>query len=274
LPDDPTAPEKQPKHWPRSTAQWLITLSAVSLLVFHYIRPTATIDHITVALLLVAVLPWLGLVFKSIELPGLGKFEYLERELREQRAALKSNENVTNVTSEMLLNLSGSALPNDSGAEDLQRLAQEYVAVRAARPRGWERTAEVTRIFAKMTAAASRTNNFDVRSALNSVDPGQRLAAISFLYAKPDASMLSELVDTIVDPSKEDKGFNQYWGIKAIGKALALQTKPNQAVLEKLAKFAARVEEGTDRKYELTRLLSEFRGRGRSEKRYRSDQES
>lgn len=107
-----------------------------------------------------------------------------------------------------------------------------------------------------MTAVALSSQGFDARTALRSPDAGQRLAGIAFLYARPDPAMLDELVEVITE--KEDKGFNQYWGIKAISKILSLQKQPNKEVLKTLAKFADGVEEGTDRKYELRKLLQEF----------------
>jgi hypothetical protein len=49
-----------------------IIISAVALFVAlgHIIFPSVRIDAITLVLLLIAVLPWLGFVFKSLELPG------------------------------------------------------------------------------------------------------------------------------------------------------------------------------------------------------------
>jgi len=254
--DDELKPPKSSSQWPRLIIQCLISIAGLSLLVWHYVFPTARIDTISVALLLIAALPWLGMVFKSVEVPRLGKVEYLERAIRNQEAGLRSAENVATATSELVMTLTGQPTTRDLGAVELQQLADKYIAARASRPRGWERTAEVTRIFGQMTAAALHNVGFDARAALHSSDAGQRLAGIAFLYARPDPTMLEDLVGVITD--KEDKGFNQYWGIKAIGKILSLQVRPSGMILNKLAQFADRVEEGTDRKYELRKLLQEF----------------
>lgn len=66
-----------------------ITISAVALLVatVHLIWPDLKIDSTTVALIVIAVTPWLGSVFKSIELPGGAKIEYPDLEKARQSAS-------------------------------------------------------------------------------------------------------------------------------------------------------------------------------------------
>ncbi len=54
----------------------LVTAVGIVLAVAHIILPFIAIDAITVALLLVAISPWLGHVFKAFEFPGLGRVEY------------------------------------------------------------------------------------------------------------------------------------------------------------------------------------------------------
>lgn len=56
-----------------------LTICALGLAVVHLVRPNAAIDATTLALLAIAALPWLGSVFKSVELPGGIKAEYRER---------------------------------------------------------------------------------------------------------------------------------------------------------------------------------------------------
>ncbi len=53
-----------------------ITLAAVSIAVAHMFWPDARIDAVTVTLVVIALLPWLGAVFRSVELPGGLKVEY------------------------------------------------------------------------------------------------------------------------------------------------------------------------------------------------------
>ena len=43
-----------------------------------YFLPFIAIDAVTVSLLVIAAVPWLGYMFRSLEVPGLGKVEYQE----------------------------------------------------------------------------------------------------------------------------------------------------------------------------------------------------
>lgn len=61
---------------------WCAVLAAV----VHLLFPGLAIDAVTVTLLVVAVLPWLGHIFKSIEVPGLGRVEYHELKRAENQA--------------------------------------------------------------------------------------------------------------------------------------------------------------------------------------------
>ena len=54
----------------------VVTVVALALAVVHLTTPSAAIDGTTVALLGIAALPWLGAIFKTIELPGGIKAEY------------------------------------------------------------------------------------------------------------------------------------------------------------------------------------------------------
>jgi len=47
-----------------------ITTFALLIAVVHLIWPNLSVDSTTVALVVIAVIPWLGSVFKSIEFPG------------------------------------------------------------------------------------------------------------------------------------------------------------------------------------------------------------
>ena len=56
----------------------LITLSAIVIIVAHLIWPALAIDGITLALITIAIIPWLAPLFKSVELPGGWKVEFQE----------------------------------------------------------------------------------------------------------------------------------------------------------------------------------------------------
>jgi len=61
-----------------------ISVAAIALAILHLVFPSLAIDTITVALLVIAVVPWLGPIFKRVELPGGVKVEY--QELKEKEA--------------------------------------------------------------------------------------------------------------------------------------------------------------------------------------------
>jgi hypothetical protein len=64
----------------RKTVRWQIAISSVSavLLVGHLVWPSIKFDASAVFLIALCFLPWLGAIFKSVELPGGAKVEYRE----------------------------------------------------------------------------------------------------------------------------------------------------------------------------------------------------
>jgi hypothetical protein len=67
--------------------RWQISISSVSavLLVGHLVWPSIKLDAPSVFLIALCFLPWLGAIFKSIELPGGTKVEYREGLLKATR---------------------------------------------------------------------------------------------------------------------------------------------------------------------------------------------
>ena len=63
--------------------QITITAVAIALVVIHSIRPSWTIDSITIVLLVIAVIPWLAPLFKSLKFPGGWEIEF--RDLQQAR---------------------------------------------------------------------------------------------------------------------------------------------------------------------------------------------
>jgi hypothetical protein len=71
----------------------MITAIALTLLLAHRHAPWFnTKDNFEIALGIVAVLPWLNTIFKSVEIPGVGKFELQEikKQLNEQSDKITS----------------------------------------------------------------------------------------------------------------------------------------------------------------------------------------
>jgi hypothetical protein len=65
----------------------VISLVALGFVSAHLICPNLEIDTIVLALLALAALPWLGKVFESIEITGIGKVKYHELLRAEQLAS-------------------------------------------------------------------------------------------------------------------------------------------------------------------------------------------
>jgi hypothetical protein len=63
----------------------LITLLALSVALIHLLFPSLAIDGTTAFLVAIAALPWLGHLFKSVELPGGVKVEYHDLKQVEQQ---------------------------------------------------------------------------------------------------------------------------------------------------------------------------------------------
>lgn len=63
-----------------------ISLVAVLLAAGHLLLPAAKIDAVTLVLLVIAILPWLGSIFKSVELPGGLKVQYQDLKQAEEKA--------------------------------------------------------------------------------------------------------------------------------------------------------------------------------------------
>ena len=54
----------------------IVTALALAVGVFHYLRPDAAIDTTTLVLVIVALLPWISSLFRSVEIPGWFKVEF------------------------------------------------------------------------------------------------------------------------------------------------------------------------------------------------------
>ena len=66
--------------------QFSITGTAIALSITHLKYPELKIDSISIFLLIIAILPWLSPLFKSIELPGGLKVEFQELKNAEEKA--------------------------------------------------------------------------------------------------------------------------------------------------------------------------------------------
>lgn len=81
-----------------STLKWLITIVAIALTLAHLFFPEVRIDAITVTLVIVAAVPWLSPLFKSLEFPGGLKFEFQEVKDKLETLVAKQTEPVAGAT--------------------------------------------------------------------------------------------------------------------------------------------------------------------------------
>lgn len=68
-----------------------ITIISFIFIIAHLIFPSLNIDAITLGLFIVAILPWLSPLFKSITIPGLGQFDFAE-EIKDVSEKILANE--------------------------------------------------------------------------------------------------------------------------------------------------------------------------------------
>lgn len=66
--------------------QWAISIIALLVALVHAFVPYIVIDAVTALLLGIATIPWLGILFKSVALPGGLKIEYRDLQDAEEKA--------------------------------------------------------------------------------------------------------------------------------------------------------------------------------------------
>ena len=66
--------------------QWGITLGALLTIAVHLLWPSLAIDGITLTLVVIAIVPWLAPLFKSMEFPGGWKIEFRDLAEVQERA--------------------------------------------------------------------------------------------------------------------------------------------------------------------------------------------
>lgn len=250
-----------------------VTCAAVAAAVVHMVRPGLEVDGVTVVLLAVAVVPWLGDLFDSIELPGGTKLQY--RRLAERVEAVEERSAEAGRTADdasrtarvalVTRSAEGTAAPGaftDTSAVpagSVERLADEYARVREHTPRSPARTDRMEQIFADLVTATRQRDDFDAEAALTSPDPGVRLAAYARLYGRPDGELLNDLVRAVL--GDEGIAFSMYWGLHAVV-AVVDKTGAGRMRVEHVAALEAcleRLPADSDRRIVLQRLLAKIR---------------
>jgi hypothetical protein len=218
-------------------------------------------------LLVVALVPWLGTVFSSVELPGGLKVNYLEQQLDEAQTELSKAQTETQHAKRAATSASQKAAvafatnKPDSRTRhadrQLKELVVKYNEARAAQESSPRRTAILTEIAGRMIALSGQLSHYHWRAALESDDPGRRVAGYAWLYAKPTPRAAELLVNTVT--VREETHFGQYWGLEALQRCLPLADAGTVAALTpKLKEFLSKLPTDSDRHYELSNLLEKL----------------
>lgn len=252
----------------RVTVVSQVIVSGVALvLIYAHLERHLDVDPTTGGLLLIAALPWLRNVFKSVSAFGWkvelrelkrevqnAKGEAASANLRSQYAAA-GREGSTDASQGSSTSSAGNV------ASGLEAIAKRYDTFREANKgkAGEARTRQMTLIVREMTDMAKADPQFDPSRLLKSKSFGSRLAAYAALYVYPRPDLLSDLIEVVAGDGKQP--FVQYWGILAIGEIVAaIDYKVSSSQLASLQSLNSQVPIGTDRSYELAKILRSIKG--------------
>ncbi|MGP4001752.1 hypothetical protein [Streptomyces sp. 8N706] len=244
-----------------------MSCAAIGIAVVHLVRPDLKIDTITVMLFFVAVVPWLGDVFDSIELPGGPRLEYKRLKDRIDAAEERTtrlDQEVDGVAATARVALAAAGSTDGTDEEDdpaaraaVERLIGEYARLRQSMKSSPARTTQQERIFAELLKATPRVRTPDIDAMLESEDAGTRLAAYARLYAMPETAKFDRLVDAVL---REALPFLKYWSFNVLGRAvdeLGADQVP-VGVVRRLRACLPELPPGSDRARSLQRVLAKL----------------
>ncbi|MER9407369.1 hypothetical protein NKI36_25385 [Mesorhizobium caraganae] len=235
------------------TLQIGITISALIAILLRLIFPTLfeRIDFVSVALLVVAAIPWVSPLISKISIPGV-----IEAELRELKREFEETKEEAASASEIALRSQNIALLSTTEVKDgrssrgssakLVSLAKEYTAVRASMPGNPLRTSRMDELFGKMVKEARNLGPQwkEYAKLLRSDDGGDQLSGIAYAYAFPAEVEVNVLIDTVENSQQR---FVQYWGLRAIQRALDADGLFSVKDAERLHSLPSAFSSGTDR---------------------------
>jgi hypothetical protein len=244
----------------------VISITALLIAVIHLNFPSH-MDLIMIGLLVVAIVPWLSPVVKSIEVAGWGKLEFQELSRRVEAAegaaesAGKKAELAISPISPALISEREILVETENSRAELEAQVAEYNKIRDTMEAGSARTTAMTGVVRKMIDLAAELSDLEVKEWLPSENRGQRLAAYARLYGVPNFILLGPLVESVT--KIEDKPFGQYWGLQAVTRVLAAYRVPkiSRTIIRSLREFGSTLQPGTDRDYELKRILQSLASR-------------
>ena len=243
--------------------QYSVTAVALIAVVVHHLFPAFRADAFTGAFLLVAVLPWLAPLLKTIKLPGGLEVEL--RELREELDQTKGAVKSAAIQAQVGAAALSAAAPAPEGREaektgsreKLLALGKMYEGIRDSMPSGSARTGAMARLLAEMFKEAASIRELDVEPLIASASRGERLAGIAFAHEHPSPERAEALVGALV--GQEDTPFGQYWVLRALRRIAEGDGRVFAGHLsERLNAYKNRQKPGTDRRYEVTQLLRDW----------------
>jgi hypothetical protein len=240
----------------------LVTVMAIGAIVVHTIVPSLKSDTLTLVLVVVALLPWLGNLLESVELPGGWKVQYRgleERVENTEKATARAGTQAAEAasTAQVAIGVAGTKLPDTTRAtmDDIRNLSKEFARLRAL-PHQLSRTQEMDRLFGALAAVAPTVPDFDPTTALDDEEAGLRLAGYAYLYSRPDSNHIAELAHALL---QEQSSFNQYWAIRSLRVLIAqtgLDTLP-VTIYDQLRKLKDELPADSARHAQLSALLGD-----------------
>lgn len=204
--------------WRKRLIAPVISVGAVGVGALHLVKPDLKIDGATLVLAAIAVVPWLGDLFESIELPGGAKLQYRKLEERLEAAEQRAEEvrlaanDASRQARVALVASRNESVPEEGVEEAVGRLLDEFTDLRRRMPSGAARTYRQELIVAELIKLAPQLADFDIAGALGSADGGRRLTAYARLYACPE-----DFLPTLVAAAAEEVvSFSQFWALRAI----------------------------------------------------------
>jgi hypothetical protein len=171
------------------TVKWALTAAASVGLAVHLHWPQLKLDAITVGFLLLAFVPWLAPIVKSIEVQGLGKVELqdLKREVNRQssdiqmiKAALKGI--VTRFEIDYLRRLARAEPWNCQYDPDtyirLKRLDDMGFVLPTLSIEGSRRLVRVQELFGDESIPVDKRKWFDMKAYVEITDDGRKYIAL------------------------------------------------------------------------------------------------
>jgi hypothetical protein len=241
----------------------MVTAVALAAVAGHLIWSNLKLDGAVVAMLLIALLPWLGSVFDSLELPGGWKLKYREIQQQLEQTHTQSQQAIGAAVSasqkaDFALAASEPATGTGTASDQFNELVAKYNLVRATQQSSHARTKTLTQIVAQLVALAREIPDYPWQEAVSSDDRGRRVAAYAWLYARPNADACRLLARTLTSV-REDTDFGQYWNLQALQRCLQLADPDTAATLKpELERFLPSLPPNNPRHHELSDLLQQL----------------